>query len=56
MFVCHLSFTDELFRLVIGSRSVYIDLGAEKLIAAEKAGRKIAIEIKSFLSPSPVND
>jgi hypothetical protein len=48
--------TDELFRLTIGSRSVYIDLGAEKLIAAEKEGRKIAIEIKSFLSPSPVND
>lgn len=48
--------TDELFRLTIGSRSVYIDLGAEKLIVAEKEGRKIAIEIKSFLSPSPVND
>lgn len=48
--------TNELFRLTIGSRSVYIDLGAEKLIAAEKEGRKIAIEIKSFLSPSPVND
>lgn len=48
--------TDELFKLTIGSRSVYIDLGAEKLIAAEKEGRKIAIEIKSFLSPSPVND
>ncbi|MGD2184223.1 element excision factor XisH family protein [Lusitaniella coriacea] len=48
--------TDEFFRLSIGSRSVYIDLGAEKLIEAEKEGRKIAIEIKSFLSPSPVND
>jgi hypothetical protein len=48
--------TDELFRLTIGSRSVYIDLGAEKLIAAEKEGHKIAIEVKSFLSPSPVND
>jgi hypothetical protein len=48
--------TDELLRLTIGSRSVYIDLGAEKLIAAEKEGRQIAIEIKSFLSPSPVND
>ncbi|HAX87711.1 MAG TPA: fatty-acid synthase [Cyanobacteria bacterium UBA11370] len=48
--------TDELFRLTIGSRSVYIDLGAEKLIAAEKEGCKIAVEIKSFLSPSPVND
>ncbi|HBE17542.1 MAG TPA: fatty-acid synthase [Cyanobacteria bacterium UBA11149] len=48
--------TEELLRLTIGSRSVYIDLGAEKLIAAEKEGRKIAIEIKSFVSPSPVND
>jgi hypothetical protein len=29
-----------------------IDLGAETLVAAEKAGRKIAIEVKSFLAPS----
>lgn len=48
--------TDEFFRLAIGSRSVYIDLGAEKIIAAEKEGCKIAVEIKSFLSPSPVQD
>lgn len=48
--------TDEFFRLSIGSRSVYIDLGAEKIIAAEKEGHKIAVEIKSFLSPSPVQD
>ena len=48
--------TNELFKLTIGSRSVYIDLGAEKLLAAEKEGRKIAIEIKTFSSPSPVND
>ena len=48
--------TDEFFRLSIGSRSVYIDLGAEKVIAAEKEGHKIAVEIKSFLSPSPVQD
>ena len=33
-----------------------IDLGAEKLIAAEKAGEKIAIEIKSFLNPSAITD
>jgi hypothetical protein len=48
--------TSELFRFSIGSRSVYIDLIAEKLLVAEKEGRKIAVEIKSFLSPSPVND
>ncbi len=29
-----------------------IDLGAEELVAAEKGGRKIAVEIKSFLRGS----
>jgi hypothetical protein len=48
--------TDDPLRLTIGSRSVYVDLGAEKLFAAEKEGRKIAVEVKSFLSPSPVTD
>lgn len=33
-----------------------IDLAAEKVLAAEKAGRKIAIEIKSFLNPSVITD
>jgi hypothetical protein len=33
-----------------------IDLAAEKVFAAEKAGRKIAIEIKSFLNPSSITD
>lgn len=28
-----------------------IDLAAEKVFAAEKAGRKIAVEIKGFLNP-----
>ena len=31
-----------------------IDLGAEKLIAAEKQGEKIAVEIKSFIRPSTI--
>jgi len=34
----------------------YIDLGAEKLIAAERAGQKIAVEVKSFLGASTVSD
>lgn len=42
--------------LQLGVRSVYVDLGAEKLIAAEKGTQKIAVEIKSFASPSPLND
>ncbi|BBD66734.1 fdxN element excision controlling factor protein [Nostoc commune NIES-4072] len=35
---------------------VRIDLGAERLLAAEKAGEKIAVEIKSFLSDSALFD
>jgi hypothetical protein len=40
----------------IGGVKLEIDLAAEKVIAAEKAGRKIAVEIKSFLSPSAITD
>ena len=35
---------------------LYIYLGAEKVIAAEKEGQKIAIEIKSFLNPSKITE
>ena len=48
--------TDDPLTLKIGGRSVYVDLGAERLIAAERGTEKIAIEIKSFLSPSPIHD
>jgi hypothetical protein len=33
-----------------------IDLAADKVFAAEKAGQKIAVEIKSFLNPSTITD
>ncbi|MGB7445091.1 MAG: XisH family protein [Coleofasciculaceae cyanobacterium] len=33
-----------------------IDLAADKVLAAEKAGQKIAIEVKSFLSNSALSD
>ncbi|MCB0522523.1 MAG: XisH family protein [Lewinellaceae bacterium] len=48
--------THDPLRLKSGKVRVEIDLGAEKLIAAEKGEEKIAVEIKSFISPSPVND
>ncbi|MCU0348029.1 MAG: XisH protein [Saprospiraceae bacterium] len=48
--------THDPLRLKSGKVRVEVDLGAEKLIAAEKDNEKIAIEIKSFISPSPVND
>ena len=35
---------------------MYIDLGAEKLIAAEKNSRKIAVEIKSFLGSLAITE
>jgi XisH protein len=33
-----------------------IDLGAEKVFAAEKDGQKIAVEVKSFINPSNISD
>ncbi|MDB9467996.1 XisH family protein [Dolichospermum circinale] len=44
------------YPLQAGTLELYIDLGAEKVIAAEKEGRKIAIEIKSFLNPSKITE
>ena len=48
--------TNDPLPLKIGDRSLFVDLGAEKILAAEKQGRKIAVEVKSFLSISPVHD
>jgi hypothetical protein len=43
--------THDPYKVMIGRRRGYIDLGAE-LIAAEKSTEKIAVEIKSFLGLS----
>ncbi|MCF4970262.1 element excision factor XisH family protein [Nostoc sp. CMAA1605] len=48
--------TNDPFILRWGTRDLYVDLGAEKLIAAEKSGEKIAVEVKSFIGTSPVAD
>jgi hypothetical protein len=40
--------TDDPLYVKIGQIPMHIDLGAEKLIGAEKEGEKIAIEIKTF--------
>lgn len=48
--------TDDPLILSIGKKDLFVDLGAEKLIAAEKDNQKIAIEIKSFIGKSQVND
>lgn len=35
---------------------LFIDIGAERMIGAERDGERIAVEVKSFLKPSPVQD
>ena len=47
--------TDPMF-LRFADESLYADLDAEQLIAAEKTTRKIAIEIKTFNNPSVVEE
>jgi hypothetical protein len=48
--------THDPYRIAIGRPRGYIDLGAEMAIAAEKAGRRIAVEVKSFLGASELDD
>lgn len=48
--------THDPLKLKWGVKDMYVDLGAERLVAAEKAGQQIAVEIKSFVGLSEVND
>ncbi|NEQ03044.1 element excision factor XisH family protein, partial [Moorena sp. SIO3F7] len=44
--------TDDPLYLDYGGVDMYVDLGAQKLIAAQKYQQKIAVEIKTFNRPS----
>ncbi|MBD2480686.1 XisH family protein [Planktothrix sp. FACHB-1365] len=44
--------TDDPLFLRFGGIEMYIDLGAEQILAAERGTEKIAVEVKSFLAPS----
>jgi len=48
--------THDPLTLEFGLGSLYVDLGAERIIAAERMNERIAIEIKSFLSGSAVSE
>jgi hypothetical protein len=48
--------TDDPLELEWEEVAVKIDLGAERLIAAERDREKIAVEIKSFIGTSAIND
>ena len=48
--------TDDPLYLNVAEVEVYIDLGAERLLAAEKGDQKIAVEIKTFLNHSALSE
>ncbi|MFN6517702.1 MAG: XisH family protein [Nostoc sp. CreGUA01] len=47
--------TDDPLRIQVEEVELLIDLGAEQLLAAEKSGDKIAVEIKTFLQASAIS-
>jgi hypothetical protein len=48
--------THDPLRLKWGIKDMYVDLGAERILSAEKDGQKIAVEVKSFVGASDMND
>lgn len=48
--------TDENLFIKIDKIEFYIDLAAERILVAEKAGQKIAVEVKSFIGVSVVTE
>lgn len=48
--------TDDPLSVSFGGVDLYVDLGAERLIAAERGQEKIAVEIKSFLGLSVITE
>jgi hypothetical protein len=48
--------TDDQYTIAYAEFTIYADLAAERLLAAERGKQKIAVEIKSFLRRSAVQD
>ncbi len=48
--------THDPYVLKLGEENMQVDLAAQRLLAAQRAEQKIAVEIKSFIGRSPVND
>jgi hypothetical protein len=48
--------THDPLKLELEGKRVYVDLGAERLLGAEKGTEKIAVEIKMFTNPSEIAD
>ena len=43
-------------KIDVGGTNVFVDLGAERLVTAERGNARIAVEIKSFVGMSDVQD
>lgn len=50
------SITHDPLTLRVGKKDMFVDLGAEKFLGAQKQDRKIAVEIKSFIGASEIED
>ncbi len=48
--------THDPLRLTWGKKDMYVDLGAERLMAAQKGNELIAVEVKSFIGASSMTD
>ena len=49
--------THDPLTISFGAKDLFVDLGAERIsVGAEKNGEQIAVEVQSFLSPSPIRD
>ena len=48
--------TNDPLHLRLGTKDMYVDLGAQQLFAAQLGEQKIAVEIKSFIGQSEIED
>jgi len=48
--------THDPYTIAFGQKNVFVDLGAERVLAAEKDQQKIAVEIKRFQGASDIRD
>lgn len=47
--------TDDPLRIQVGDINLFIDLGAERVIGAQKGGEEIAVEVKSFVGQAAIS-
>jgi len=48
--------THDPYRITAGRKTLFVDLGAEEVFAAERDGKRIAVEVKGFGGQSEVRD